>query len=278
MKHRTFGRSGIEVSEVVFGAGAVGGILIHKDDTTKREAIRRALDGGINWIDTAAQYGNGKSEEALGWLLPESGALPYLSTKFGLDVANLKDIPGQIEERLGASLARLKRSSVDLLQLHNRIGATAGGRVMTVEQILVRNTVIAAGAKLSKGDLENFIGESLTGFNSNQYIHDKFMLVDPLGDDPIVATGSANFSLSSQTNNDENMLIVRGDTRVADIYFGEFMRIFDHLYSRYIVGKMKKLGTQNPDAGFLKETAAEWVPQHFAKGRKALRRRYFMGA
>ena len=141
MKHRTFGRSGIEVSEVVFGAGAVGGILIHKDDATKREAIRRALDGGINWIDTAAQYGNGKSEEALGWLLPESGAMPYLSTKFGLDVANLKDIPGQIEERLDASLARLKRSSVDLLQLHNRIGSTAGGRVMTVEQILGRNGV-----------------------------------------------------------------------------------------------------------------------------------------
>src|SRR3712207_7503497 len=41
MKHRTFGRSGIKVSEVVFGAGAVGGILIHKDDATKREAIRR---------------------------------------------------------------------------------------------------------------------------------------------------------------------------------------------------------------------------------------------
>ena len=66
MKRRVFGRSGIQVSEVVFGAGAVGGILIHQDDATKREAIRRALAGGINWIDTAAQYGNGKSEEALG--------------------------------------------------------------------------------------------------------------------------------------------------------------------------------------------------------------------
>jgi aryl-alcohol dehydrogenase-like predicted oxidoreductase len=90
MKHRTFGRTGIRVSEIVFGAGSVGGILIYKDDTTKREAIRRAFAGGINWIDTAAQYGNGKSEEALGWLLPESGAKPYLSTKFNLDVANLK--------------------------------------------------------------------------------------------------------------------------------------------------------------------------------------------
>src|SRR5512147_1319238 len=113
MKHRTFGRSGIKVSEVVFGGGAVGGILVHKDDATKREAIRRALAGGINWIDTAAQYGNGKSEEALGWLLPEAGAAPHLSTKFSLDVEKLEDVPAQIEARLRASLARLKRPSVD---------------------------------------------------------------------------------------------------------------------------------------------------------------------
>jgi L-galactose dehydrogenase/L-glyceraldehyde 3-phosphate reductase len=141
MKVRAFGRSGIKVSEVVFGGGNVGGILILKDDATKREAIRRALAGGINWIDTAAQYGNGKSEEALGWLLPEAGATPYLSTKFQLDVEKLADIPAQIEERLRASLARLKRKSVDLLQLHNRIGTRPGGRVMTVEQILGRNGV-----------------------------------------------------------------------------------------------------------------------------------------
>jgi phosphatidylserine/phosphatidylglycerophosphate/cardiolipin synthase-like enzyme len=142
----------------------------------------------------------------------------------------------------------------------------------------VKNTVIAAGAKLAEGDMENFIGEHLTGFNKNLYIHDKFMLVDPLSDDPIVVTGSANFSRASQAENDENMVVIRGNTRVADIYFGEFMRIFDHIYSRYVVGKMKKAGTSDPDAGFLKEDAKEWVPQHFKKGRKALRRRYFMGA
>ncbi|OPY77559.1 MAG: hypothetical protein A4E64_01074 [Syntrophorhabdus sp. PtaU1.Bin058] len=139
------------------------------------------------------------------------------------------------------------------------------------------NTVIAVGAKLETGDLENFIGEKLTGFNKNRYIHDKFMLVDPLGDDPITVTGSANFSGPSQYANDENMVVIRGNIRVADIYFGEFMRIFDHLYSRYIVEKMKKAGKSNPDAGFLKEDAKEWVPQHFKKGRKELRRRYFMG-
>src|SRR5689334_6058909 len=163
MKQRTFGRSGIQVSEIVFGAGAVGGVLIHKDDATKREAIRRALDGGINWVDTAAQYGNGKSEEALAWLLPEAGATPYLSTKFGLDVENLKDIPAQIEERLRASLARLKRSSVDVLQLHNRIGSKPGGRVMTVEQILGKNGVADGLDRLRDKGLIRYMGITAIG-------------------------------------------------------------------------------------------------------------------
>ena len=163
MKHRTFGRSGIRVSEIIFGAGGVGGIVILKDDATKREAIRRALAGGINWIDTAAQYGNGKSEEALGWLLPEAGATPYLSTKFSLDVENLKDVPAQIEERFKGSLARLKRSSVDLLQLHNRIGPKPGGRVMTVEQILGKDGVADGLDRLREKGLIRHMGITAIG-------------------------------------------------------------------------------------------------------------------
>jgi L-galactose dehydrogenase/L-glyceraldehyde 3-phosphate reductase len=163
MKHRAFGRTGIQVSEVIFGAGAVGGILVHKDDATKREAIRRALAGGINWIDTAAQYGNGKSEESLGWLLPEAGATPYLSTKFGLDVENLNDIPAQIEERFKGSLARLKRQSVDVLQLHNRIGSKPGGRVMTVEQILGKNGVADGLDRLREKGLIRYKGITAIG-------------------------------------------------------------------------------------------------------------------
>jgi len=167
MKHRTFGRSGIRVSEIIFGAGGVGGIVILKDDATKREAIRRALAGGINWIDTAAQYGNGKSEEALGWLLPEAGATPgsnpHVSTKFSLDVENLKDVPAQIEERFKGSLARLKRSSVDLLQLHNRIGPKPGGRVMTVEQILGKDGVADGLDRLREKGLIRHMGITAIG-------------------------------------------------------------------------------------------------------------------
>ena len=144
------------------------------------------------------------------------------------------------------------------------------------EQIqLAKNTVIAAGAKLEGGDLDDFNPEVLTGFNSNNYIHDKFMLIDPLGAHPVVVTGSANFSASSQWKNDENMLVIAGDKRVADIYFGEFMRVFDHLYSRYIVAVMKKAGTHDPKAGYLDETDS-WVKSHFKPGRKELRRQYFM--
>jgi phosphatidylserine/phosphatidylglycerophosphate/cardiolipin synthase-like enzyme len=58
------------------------------------------------------------------------------------------------------------------------------------------------------------------------------MLIDPLGDDPIVITGSANFSEASTTSNDENMLVIRGDTRIADIYLGEFMRVYSHFRFR----------------------------------------------
>ena len=79
----------------------------------------------------------------------------------------------------------------------------------------------------------NWMQEALTGLNTYvQYVHTKIMLIDPLGDDPIVITGSANFSAASTTDNDENMLVIRGDKRVADIYLGEFMRQFTYFRFR----------------------------------------------
>src|SRR5439155_11192600 len=60
------------------------------------------------------------------------------------------------------------------------------------------------------------------------YIHTKLLLINPLSDDPIVISGSANFSPNSMHSSDENMLIIRGNTRVADIYLSEYMRIFNH--------------------------------------------------
>lgn len=139
-----------------------------------------------------------------------------------------------------------------------------------------RDVIFAAGAYLGQGALENFLRERSNPLNRNRYIHDKFMLVDPLSDDPLVITGSANFSKPSQRINDENMLVIRGDTRVADIYFGEFMRVFDHHYARYIVRLLSDQGRSNPDAGYLKEKTADWLAPYFdPKSYKAKRRKYF---
>lgn len=83
-------------------------------------------------------------------------------------------------------------------------------------------------------------------FNTHvAYIHSKFLLKDPLSLDPIVVTGSANFSDDSQKEGDENMIIIRGDKRVADIYFTEFNRLFNHYYFRSV---MEKLGVSQPPA------------------------------
>ncbi len=91
----------------------------------------------------------------------------------------------------------------------------------------------AIGAFLSKGIFDHWLAEQLTGLNVNvRYLHTKYMLVDPLGKNPLVVSGSANFSVASTTNNDENMLIIRGDNRVADIYLGEFMRLYRHFAFR----------------------------------------------
>jgi len=95
------------------------------------------------------------------------------------------------------------------------------------------------------------------------YIHSKFLLMDPLGEDPIVVTGSANFSTASTNDNDENMLIIRGDQRVADIYFTEFNRLFNHYYFRSVVESLKKQGQDlNTDASLFLAETDEWLKKY----------------
>jgi phosphatidylserine/phosphatidylglycerophosphate/cardiolipin synthase-like enzyme len=87
---------------------------------------------------------------------------------------------------------------------------------------------VAAGAYLGSGAWHQWLKEHLTGFNKAvNFLHTKFMLVDALSEDPIVVTGSANFSEPSVNHNDEHMVVIRGDTAVADVYLVEFMRLFN---------------------------------------------------
>lgn len=163
MRYRPFGRTGLEVSELVFGGGWVGGLLIHQDEATKLNAMRRALDAGINWIDTAPSYGAGKSEEALGWLLKEVERQPYVSTKVRLDLGKLNDLTGQVTASMEASLQRLRRDSVDLFQLHNPIGPTTTGERIGVDRVLGKNGVADAFDRLREQGLTRHIGITALG-------------------------------------------------------------------------------------------------------------------
>ena len=105
------------------------------------------------------------------------------------------------------------------------------------------------------------------------FVHTKFLLIDPLSDDPLVISGSANFSPPSLTANDENMLLIRGSTRCADIYMTEFDRVFRHFYFRDIANE---LAASKPGDGelaiFLDETS-NWTAAYFTAGKVKNNRR-----
>jgi aryl-alcohol dehydrogenase-like predicted oxidoreductase len=131
VKHRTFGRAGFKVSEVGFGAWAVGGNA-HGNSygPTKDEesvaAVRRALDLGCNFFDTADVYGWGHSEEVLGKALEGRRDEVFIATKVGGDFyhggVRMNFEPEYIRFALEKSLERLRSKHVDVYQLHNPPG------------------------------------------------------------------------------------------------------------------------------------------------------------
>ena len=135
---------------------------------------------------------------------------------------------------------------------------------------------VAVGNRIVTNHFDRWIKEQLTGLNQHvQYIHTKFMLIDPLSDDPIVITGSANFSDASTTDNDENMLIIRGNWRVADVYLGEYMRLWNHYaFREWLAAKGDAV-----DEGFKNlDVANKWWRGYFGNTVRSRQRQYFSGA
>ena len=81
MKYRILGRTGLKVSEIGFGAWAIGGSWGPQDENESIKALHRALDLGVNFIDTAAGYGDGKSEKIIGKVLKDRSEEIIVATK-----------------------------------------------------------------------------------------------------------------------------------------------------------------------------------------------------
>ena len=138
MNYRKFGNTGIEVSEIGFGCGDVGGLMVRGEHAYQVRAVARAMELGINYFDTASRYGGGQSETNLGQVLKELSAEVYVGTKYSLGEADPNDLKAGVIQSVEASLKRLGREQVDLIQLHDRISSQTdvSVRAITVSDVL----------------------------------------------------------------------------------------------------------------------------------------------
>ncbi|MBS0549359.1 MAG: aldo/keto reductase [Proteobacteria bacterium] len=161
MQTRRFGRTGLDLSVLGFGAGAVGGLMTKGAVADQERAIARAVDQGINYIDTASTYGNGESEKNLGRVLKALKPRIVLGTKFRLKAKDRKNVAAFVAQSLDESLQRLQRDHVDLLQLHNPLVAKDADDHLDVDIAL--NEVVPALQALVKAGKTRFIGFSGVG-------------------------------------------------------------------------------------------------------------------
>lgn len=144
MPMRTLGKTGARVSILAFGSGSRW--LAYKDEAKAHEAMTKALDLGITYVDTAFGYGNGQSETWVGNLLGERRKQLFLATKVG-------DRPGdQAMRTIEGSLKRLKTDHLDLIHIHSLTSAD------DLSQIETKGNVLDVLRKLRDQKVTRFIG------------------------------------------------------------------------------------------------------------------------
>ncbi len=161
METRKLGRTGLEVSLLTFGCGAVGGLMTKGEAADQMRAVRAALDLGINFFDTAPTYGNTASETNLGRILTELKPDIVLGTKVRFLPGEKDNIEAVVAASIEDSLRRLRRDHVDLFQLHNPITAAAEGEDLTPEQVL--EEVVPAFEKIMRQGKVRFTGITAVG-------------------------------------------------------------------------------------------------------------------
>lgn len=168
MLYRTLGSSGLKISAVALGCGNVGGLFTTEESTDAQvEAVKRAWHLGINWFDTAPQYGQGHSETNLGWALREAGLFQEatISTKVQVTEEGLSDIPGAIMRSAETSLTRLETDNVAVFQLHNPITEIrgTGRRALGMWDVLGQPGVLEAMERLRREGMCQAIGITALG-------------------------------------------------------------------------------------------------------------------
>ena len=161
MERRRLGRTGLMVSVLGYGAGAVGGLFTKGRAEDQERAAARAIEAGINYFDTAALYGNGESERNLGRVLKTLKADVVVGTKVRLSAEHRGDVAKAVAQGMDDSLRRMGRDHVDLFQLHNPLVAKDGDDRLAID--LALEQVAPALDALRKAGKTRFIGFSGVG-------------------------------------------------------------------------------------------------------------------
>ncbi len=161
METRLLGRTGVTVSALGFGCGAVGGLMVRGAPADQERAVRRAVDLGVNYFDTAPLYGDGASEANLGRVLRGVDAAVLVGTKVRVSKADHGRLAQAIPEALEASLRRLGRDSVDLFQLHNPIEPDGSDTAIGVRAVL--DEVAPAFRRIREQGKAQFVGFTAVG-------------------------------------------------------------------------------------------------------------------
>ena len=148
------------VSRAGFGGGGIGQVWGPTTEPEGIGAVHRALDLGITFFDVAPSYGDGKAEEALGKALQGRTEPVVVATKVRLRADEMDDIAGAVRRSVDASLARLRRDSVDVLHVHNRLTEHRGEVADSLSGDDVLGPVLEAYRAVQQAGKTRFIGLS----------------------------------------------------------------------------------------------------------------------
>ena len=247
-----------------FGQTNVGHLVTDKDTATTylkywtelaedpphSQALKNAIDLTANPANAIAKsslsafFSPRIADNMLDWYgqrIADTATLAMMTIPFNVARTILAGLGQKRDAMRLVILEDVPTSEVSEAEKRNR-GKLAFSNGAILGKSFIKYKTSFGGAQVTpipNSDLDQwFVDEELARPTNNGhvfFVHSKVLLIDPLSDDPLICSGSANFSTNSLTANDENMLLIRGDKRVADIYLTELDRIFRHFRSRDII-------------------------------------------
>jgi phosphatidylserine/phosphatidylglycerophosphate/cardiolipin synthase-like enzyme len=248
-------------------------------DPTHKVALQNAIAltaNPANVIHTSSTerfYSPRKADNMLDWYgqrITDAASLVMMTIPFNVATTILTALARTSDAMRLVILEDIPTAAVTDAEKRNRGKlAFSNGAILGKSFVKYKSTFGGARVQpIATSDLDTwFVDEELARPTNNGhvfFVHSKVLLVDPLSDDPLVISGSANFSSNSLVANDENMLLIRGNTHVADIYMTELDRIFRHFRARDIINQKAAGGDSEP--WLLLDPTDGWMADNFKDG------------